>query len=251
MKKTIISIIVAMALASLGLGQVVYNVGDETTNPVQLTVTGTSVTDIVNANNNLGVKIQLDFSWDLSTGNFELTVTNVTGFASSITGLGLNYASGLDFNSFTQDAQSSGVGTFAAVENVSGSDIAPFVGTIDILAQTPNQGGPNVGIEDGKFATFTLNFSGYDSGNFSSIETFFGGLVGSDFNNDTADVSNFDMIFRVQGVAVGVGSDKIGVNFSNDDGGGGSGFVPEPSTYSMFGALALLGLMVVRQLRRR
>jgi len=37
----------------------------------------------------------------------------------------------------------------------------------------------------------------------------------------------------------------------DDGGGGGSGFVPEPSTYGMFGALALLGLMAVRQFRRR
>lgn len=45
-------------------------------------------------------------------------------------------------------------------------------------------------------------------------------------------------------------SDKV---FGNPDGGGGggSGSVPEPSTYGMFGALALLGLMVVRQLNRR
>jgi len=252
MKKTIISMIAAGVLASATQAQVIYLGGtSDLSNPASLKVTGTDTNNVVNSNNNLGIMIQLDFGWDISTGTFELTVSNVSGFASSILGFGINHADSLSYLGMTQTAQSAGVGTFTATANVSGSDISPFGGTIDIFADAPSQGGPNVGIENGESATFEFAFNGAAAGNFSSVQSFFDGLVGSDFNDDNGDVGNFDMIFRVQGVAFGAGSDKIGVNFPGDDDGGGSGFVPEPSTYGMFGALALLGVMVVRQVRRR
>ena len=216
MKRTIISLFAAGLLASAASAQLVYDLVGDT-----------------------GVEAQFTFTFD-DTANtvtvwIDNTIAGVGGVQGRITSFGFNTPfSGAELGvdganvSFTEDAS----GDWASFVPYDLDPNPPFGQDYGVGIGSNPEGGGSGGILFGETATFVFTFPDFEG---------MDGWGGED-----------SLSVRFQSVgADGSFEDSDKVIGTPDDGGGGSGFVPEPSTYGMFGALALLGLMVVRQLRRR
>jgi hypothetical protein len=222
MKRSLITLLAAGFLASAASAQLVYNITGST--GVKATFTFT-----------------IDETADSVTVQIDNNVAGIGGAEGVITAFG--------FNTPFSDAQ---MGVNGANVTLSSQMIDGDVSTWSISEPwvvnppefnqefgvstdgSPNGGNPNGGIEFGETATFVFLFGGIGD----ITEAMFGGAQSLGVR--------FQSIDNTQS---GSTSDKVWG--TDEGGGGGSGSVPEPSTYGMFGALALLGLMVVRQVRRR
>ncbi|HEY5552483.1 MAG TPA: PEP-CTERM sorting domain-containing protein [Opitutaceae bacterium] len=216
MKKFIISLFAAGLLASAASAQLYIVQGDT------------------------GVKAEFTFTIDDSANTVTVfidnTIAGVGGAFGRITGFGFNVPfSGVQLGvnganvSFTEDADSDW-NKFVPFA-VEPSD--PFEQDFGVGTGETANGGGDGGIQYGSTATFVFTFPDFGAG--------------ADWLGEDALTVRFQSVTDWQG-ATGQ-SDKVLGN--PDDGPDPSGFVPEPSTYGMFGALALLSMMVVRQLRRR
>ena len=191
-----------------------------------------------------------------TTGTIKLYVDNysvyryldnsLTGFENGvITGFGFDVGTGFTWTSaFTQTNPASAIPNMAT-----GTDAINFAPeqpyseagvSMDIGSQATNPQ-PQDGLAGGYTAGFTFGFSTstatYFTDNFNAAY-FFG------------DADGQDLYFRFQAISSnGVGtanSDKVYVTWDN----GGGGFdnpVPEPSTYGLFGAMALMALVIARR----
>jgi len=218
MKKTIISIIAASLLASVASAQL-YLVQGST-----------------------GVKAEFTFTIDAGANTVTVfvdnTIAGIGGAFGRISGFGFNTPfSGVELGvdganvSFTENAP--GDWNKFVPFDVSPSD--PYEQDFGVgTGPTANGGAGDPGVEFGSTATFVFTFPDF--------------VAGADWLGTDALTVRFQTVTDWQG-ATGR-SDKVLGN-PDEGGGGGSGFVPEPSTYGLLGALALLSLMVVRQVRRR
>ena len=218
MKKTIISLFAAGLLASVASAQLVYNITGDT-----------------------GVKATFTFTFDDTAETVTVAVDNtiagVGGATGTITGFGFQTPftdAELGTNGDNVTITSQTTTSWLASEPW---EVSPAQFTKEYGVSTdgsPNGSNPTNGITFGSSATFVFTFPD------------FVGMTG--WGGDDSLAVRFQTVVDSQG-ATGQ-SDKV-LGTPDDGGGGGSGSVPEPSTYGMFGALALLGMMVVRQMRRR
>ncbi|MEO6567806.1 MAG: hypothetical protein ABIO94_03510 [Opitutaceae bacterium] len=200
---------------------------------------------------NLGVAIDATFEFNYSgLGSLRLTLTNRAGTAKNAGEGGGFYTTGI-LTSFGFDLPGSfatpdvpvvtytpGPGSFtqtSLVDPINFAVVQPYsetnpVGTFDIGAEASSPA-PDNGLAAGATAVFTFQFGG-DLTNFSQANFF--GSNGSDS----------DFGFRFQAVGTnGSGSDKF-VYYDNPP-------IPEPSTYGLVAASALIGLVGVKRYRSR
>ncbi len=128
-----------------------------------------------------------------------------------------------------------------------GGSTNPFymdVGTATSGNLNVNGGNPAPGLAAGYGASvlFTFDTASFDAATFNPLDFFF---------RDSDPTTN-DMSFRFQqtsgiGGTGNDGSDKVAVSFHLEE----DYQVPEPATYGLFGAAALLGLALRRRFRRR
>jgi hypothetical protein len=236
MKKTIISLFAAGLLASVASAQLnfgpVVSVSGNSSEATGVAVSGTLWFDTVG---------------DVGTLTYRLN--NLSGTGSYTDGLITGFSIGFDTSSFTFQTGSfavlNGGDSFLladvtmteAIDFAEGTPTGPgaFVLDVSVDAAIPR---PQNALLGGYWAEFEFKFDIADGATFDA-----GGFF--------LTTTDLDLTWRLQDVAAGAGSDFFGLDLGEDPGGGGSGFVPEPSTYGLFGALSLLGLMVVRQVRRR
>jgi hypothetical protein len=236
MKRTIISLFAAGLLASVASAQLNFG-------PV-VSVAG-------NSSEGTGVAVSgtLWFSTVGDVGTLTYRINNLSGTGSYTPGELTGFSIGFNTDDFTYQ-----MGSFAvlnggdsfliadvsmtnAIDFEEGDPTGPGAYVLDVSARSVN--GEGNSLEGGYWAEFEFKFDIADGATFDA-----GGFF--------LTTSDYDLTWRMQSVGDdGQDSDFFGLDLGEDPGGGGSGFVPEPSTYGMFGALALLGLMVVRQLRRR
>jgi hypothetical protein len=212
MKKSIISLIAAGALASVASAQLYIVEGGGTGVKAEFTFTIDDVTDTV-------------------TVDIDNTIAGDGGAQGAITGFGFNVPDWMDVSlvSFT----ATGGAGFAESSWDLGPDFDLEPGYDQDLGVT---GAPQVDtIQWGTTAQFVFSFN-------------------QDFTGTDGFLGANSLSVRFQSIENSINpesSDKVFGNPEEGGGGGGGGVVPEPSTYGMFGALALLGMMVVRQVRRR
>lgn len=216
MKRLIISLLAAGFLASAASAQLVYN------------ITGTT-----------GVKAKFTFTFndslDTVTVGIDNTIAGINGANGRITSFGFN-------TPFTATQLGIGGANVSFTENADGTwnKFVPFnlnpapLQDFGVGLGTTEEGGGGGGIQFGETATFVFTFPDF-------VGT--AGWGGAD-----SLVVRFQSVLNSQGVPGD--SDKV-FGTPGDDPGGDLGVIPEPSTYGMLGALALLGMMVVRQMRRR
>lgn len=198
--------------------------------------------EFVDSNNNLGVAVDVTFNFAINSGVGTLTLTleNLAGELNldtplnltdrytlgTLTGFGFDLADGLSYVS--------GPLTFTQTPNVSFLLSIPFTethpeGTFDFGASAESPA-PQNGLQAGNTATFTFTFQGATAANFSEA-TFFANNPGPDFG------------FRYLEVGPrGQGSDKF--VYDTDP-------IPEPSTYGLFAAAALIGLVVLKRSKKK
>jgi hypothetical protein len=222
MKKCIFSIIAAGALASAASAQLYTVAGGTTGVTAEFTFT---IDDVANT-----VTVFVDN-----------TILGENGAQGTITTFGFNtpFATadlGADGSnvSFTQD--------FGDMWNM----FAPYeLSPTETFAQdfgvgsgpTEEGGNPQNGIEFGSTGTFVFTFP-----DFTGTDSIAGWL-----GEDGLSV-RFQEVLDSMGVSGQ--SDKVFGN-PDDGGGGGGGVVPEPSTYGLLGAMALLGIAAMRYLRHQ
>lgn len=247
MKKTIISMLAASFLASFGSAQV-WVQGSTDTN---LDFIFRSVADPGVIGNQYDSMAGAEVVIDLTPlgNNFTLTftilnlsgLTNVNVAPSTTVDFGPGTITGFGFNvipSFDNVTLSPHTGWVIGNPPASpDGSFHPAAYDFEVGATTTN--GNNDSITSGAQQSFEFNFT---TGSDQS------GLTLDDLLDTNA--NGWEFAFRFQSTSGAGSSDKVAIN-REGGGGGGFGFVPEPSTYGMFGALALLGLMVVRQVRRR
>jgi hypothetical protein len=235
MKKTIISILAAGLVATTGLAQLSF---------------GPVVSTGGNSSEGTGVAVsgEITFSTVGSEGTLLYRINNLSGTESYTPGTITGFSLGFDTSLFSYQAGSfdvlngdtsfslANVAVTKAINFYEGVAPGPAGWSLDVAVRS---GGPNDGLFGGYWAEFEFKFDIADGATFDA-DTFFGSNSG------------YSLEWRFQSVgANGQLSDALGWEYEDDGGGGGGGAVPEPSTYGLFGALALLGLMVVRQMRRR
>jgi hypothetical protein len=226
MKKYIFSIIAAGALASAAVAQL-YTVmaGDE------------------NSTEGTGVTAEFTFTIDDIANTVTVFVDNTilgeNDAQGTITSFGFNtpFASadlgddGSDV-SFTQDFGDMW-NTFAPYAL---SPTMTFEQDFGVGSGANEEGGdPQNGIEFGSTGTFVFTFP-----DFTGTDTIAGWLGENGLSVRFQEV--------LDSLGASGGSDKVLGN-PDDGGGGGGGFVPEPSTYGLFGVMALLGIAAMRYLR--
>jgi hypothetical protein len=212
MKKTIISLLAAGFFASAASAQLYIVEGGTTGVVAEFTFT---IDDVANT-----VTVDIDN-----------TIAGVGGATGSITGFGFNVPAGIDIDLITFTA--TGGAGFVSTSWVDGFfDLEPGFDQDYGVTGSPQ---PDT-IQFGTTAQFVFSFNQ----DFTGTDGFLG---------TNALSVRFQAVVDSQGVTGQ--SDKVFGNPDEGGGGGPGGSVPEPSTYGMFGALALLGMMVVRQVRRR
>lgn len=221
MKHCIASIIATLALATFASGQLVYNVVGDT-----------------------GVKAQFTFTIDADANTVTVDIDNNILGSGGATGRITSFG----FNAPFSDAALGENGSLVSfIEDADGiwNPFEPYElsGDGGIYLQVygvgtgagEEGGGSDPGIAYGDSATFVFTFP--------------------DFLADAVWGGEDSLTVRFQSIdnsLSGIEDDSDKVLGSPDDGsGGGSGSVPEPSTYGLLGTLALLGTMIVRQMHRR
>jgi hypothetical protein len=239
MKRTIISLFAAGLLASVASAQLNFG-------PV-VSVAG-------NSSEGTGVAVSgtLWFSTVGDVGTLTYRINNLSGTGSYTPGELSAFSIGFNTDDFTYQ-----MGSFAVL-NGGDSFLLADVTMTDAIDFDEGEGtGPGAYYLDVSAHAASSGSGGGDTllgGYWAEFEFKFDIAEGATFdpNGFFLTTSAYDLTWRFQTVGTGgQDSDFLGLDLGEDPGGGGSGFVPEPSTYGMFGALALLGLMVVRQLRRR
>lgn len=243
MKKTITSILAASLLASIASAQLWV----ENTSATNLTFSFRGLTGgPVNTSNSelAGGRVTINLTNIAATSfNVSFNIENLSGLntlvgnPSSLVSFGPGVFTGLGFS-----VQSPW--TFTTMNAVTGwasqapGSFSPSpTFSYEVGAETTN--GTNDSIPGlGANQTFVFNFSKGAMQAAPTIASVFEAFAGGSY-----------FVFRIQATGGQAGSDKVGIDL-----GGGPPFgnpVPEPSTYGLIGAMALLGLMVVRQIRRR
>lgn len=212
MNKIIVSLLAAGLFASAASAQLYIVEGGGTGVVAEFTFT---INDVANT-----VTVDVDN-----------TIVGEGGATGAITGFGFNVPDWMDLNliSFT----ATGGAGFVESSWTLGSpfDLEPGFDQDTGVTGTPN---PDT-IQWGTTAQFVFSFN-------------------QDFTGDDGFLGTNALSVRFQAIENSINpesSDKVFGNPDEGGGGGPGGSVPEPSTYGMFGALALLGMMVVRQVRRR
>jgi hypothetical protein len=207
----------------------------------------------VDSNNNLGVAVDITFNFSITgtVGTLTLTIKNLAGQSKiAADGIG-NYTGGI-LTGFGFDLPGS-VGSpdtpsisyantatsFLQFSNdPDGINFAPTIpfdetnpqAVFDFGAVTTSPQPVQNGLGEGKTATFVIKFNGANTSNFTD-STFFA-------NNG----SDADFGFRFQSIPVGAGSDKFVYYIDTPP-------IPEPSTYGLFAAAGLVGMIGVRRYR--
>ncbi len=257
----------------------------ENLNTTNLTFAFRGVTSLgVLAEENQGAGARLSFNFDAAAQTLRIDVTNLSGgwrtvgagAAQQLVRFGTGTLTGFGFETNPDNLWAN---RFAAWTNpafnapgIWGSDAINFVlnqnyelngGGSDhpyyMDLGTSSSGNVHAGLASGYGASFRFRFtsttSGFDAATFNPYDFFF---------RDT-DADPWDMSFRFQQTSGlpatyfsgcynpcdnpcgNEGSDKVAVAFHLEE----DLQVPEPSTYGLLGAAALLGLVVTRRLRRR
>lgn len=221
MKRTIISLFAAGVLASVASAQLYV-------------ITGTL--------NGTGVKAEFNFSIDDVANTVTVDINNnilgTGGAKGAITEFGFNVPDSLNLAlvSFTA------TGTGGFLESA-WTKVVPYSLTPGFDQDFGVNGSPTPNtITWGNTAQFVFTFPDFgaaDVANFigqNGLSVRFQSIVDSQ---------------AVDGTGAAITSEKaFGGPGDDGGGGGGAGAVPEPSTYGLFGAMALLGLMVARRARR-
>ena len=192
--------------------------------------------------NGTGVKAEFNFTINDLANTVKVDVNNailgIGGAKGTITAFGFN----TPFSDVQLGANGSAVTiTSQTINNVASSWVTSDPWTLNpaLYSQefgvstdgSPDGGNPNNGILWGQTASFLFTFPDFGA----------------------ADVANFigqnGLSVRFQQVNMINPSEKA-FGGPGGGGGGGGGAVPEPSTYGLFAAMALLGLMVARHMRR-
>jgi hypothetical protein len=223
MKKHMISILAVAVLASAATAQLYVVEGGETGVTAGFTFT---IDDVANT-----VTVFVDN-----------TIPGVNGAMGTITTFGFNtpfttedLGDGGSNVSFTQDLEGDLWNKFAPY------DLSPATYAQDFgIGSGPNEqgGNPLSGIAFGSTATFVFTFP-----DFTGTDVIAGWLGENGLS------VRFQAVVDFEGSSDQ--SDKVFGNPDEGGGGGGFGSAPEPSTYGLFGAMALLGVAVVRQMSRR
>jgi len=221
MKHCIAPIIATLALATLASGQLVYNIEGDS-----------------------GVKAQFTFTFDAALDKVTVFIDNTIDGSGGATGRITSFGFNAPFSDAALGSNGSNVfieedtadvwNAFEPYELSGGGGIYLQVFGVG-TGGTEEGGGSDPGIAHGQTATFVFTFP--------------------DFVADAAWGGEDSLTVRFQSIdnslrEIDDDSDKI-LGSPDDGGGGGSGSVPEPSTYGLLGTLALLGMMILRQTRRR
>lgn len=184
------------------------------------------------------VTVSADITLNTFTVNFANTTVGTGGYVGTITSFGFNTpftnaALGSNGANVSFTSTKSGWGLFEPYNLSQGSGI--FIQDLGAgVGAQPEGGNPSDGIQFGESATFVFTLP-----DFTSAAGFF----------DSAT----DFTVRWQQVGA-VNGTRNGSDFGGGDGPSDSdiptGAVPEPSTYALFGTLALFGLVAKRRLQK-
>jgi hypothetical protein len=204
----------------------------------------------VDSNNNLGVAVDIKFDFnvvDASHGTLTLTIFNLAGQSKTdplhfhpedglgnyttgiLTGFGFDLPGNLVFAGFFNNSSTTDPnGVFFAPVTPPYDETSPQ-GDFDFGASTTSPKPIEKGIAGGESAVFEIKFTG-------DMATYFNA---SFFENNAG--SDADFGFRFQAIPGNIGSDKF-VYYENPP-------IPEPSTYGIFAAVLLVGMITGKRVR--